>query len=340
MAPSDHTLLITGASGFIGGHLLSQAFAKGYKVRAVVRSQSAADKILAAFPSQSSQLSFAMVEGITDPEYFKDAFAGITGVLHLATPVHIQPEDNKRDLLDPAIQGTLSIVQAAHKYGNSVQRLVNTSNMGALMDTSKGLRPGYTYSEKDWNPMTYDEAAAAVDDGLGVYCASKSLAEKSLWAFAEKEKPSFSVVSVNPSVVYGPLFYMVAIPDGLNPSSKLVWDLVDAPAVPPPDYPGVVDVRNVAQALLLAFETPEAAGERFLLAQHFDWQLAVDGAREVLPEPERSRIPEGKPGSMGGGAWKKDMYAVDGSKAERVLGLKYLSVKDTIGDFLKQTLKV
>ncbi|KAL7941120.1 hypothetical protein V8C42DRAFT_335809 [Trichoderma barbatum] len=342
MAPSDHTLLVTGATGYVAGHVIHQALTKGYNVRACVRSQSAREKILSAFPNYGSQLSFAPVKDITNAEFFRDAFAdgAVTGVIHLASPVHLSPEDNRRDMLDPAINSARSIIEATKMFGPSVQRVVNTSSMAALLDVSQGLRPGYTYSEKDWNPMTYDEAAAA--DPLSVYCASKALAEKGMWELMESEdnKPAFSFVSVNPSVIYGPEFYPITSLTGLKPTTTRVWELVNATDIFPPDYAGAVDVRDVATALLAAFETPNAAGQRYLLAKHFDWQTAADAAREALEEPDRSRIPAGSPGSMDKGAWRSITYGVDGSKAVRELGLEYRPLKDTIGDAIKQLLDV
>ncbi|KAL7787305.1 hypothetical protein V8C43DRAFT_289275 [Trichoderma afarasin] len=325
MAPSDHTLLVTGATGYVAGHVIHQALTKGYNVRACVRSESAREKILATFPNYGSQLSFAPVKDITSPEFFKDAFAdgAVTGVIHLASPVHLSPEDNKRDMLDPAINSAKSIIEAAKLFGPSVQRVINTSSMAALLDISKG-----------------DEAAEA--DPVSVYCASKALAEKGMWEFMESgdNKPTFSFVSVNPSMVFGPDFYPITGLAGLKASAARAWALVDAKDVPPPDFCGVVDVRDVAKALLSAFEIPEAAGQRYLLAKHFEWQTAADAAREALEEPDRSRIPAGSPGSMDNGAWKSVTYGVDGSKAVRELGFEYRPLKDTMGDTIKQLLEV
>ncbi|KAL6693086.1 hypothetical protein J3F84DRAFT_401667 [Trichoderma pleuroticola] len=342
MAPSDHTLLVTGATSYVAGHVINQALTKGYNVRVCVRSESAKENIFATFHNYGSQLSFALVKDITRPEFFKDAFAdgAVTGVIHLASPVNFSPEDNRRDILDPAINSAKSIIEAAKLFGPSVQRVVNTSSMAALLDVSKGLRPGYTYSEKDWNPMTYDEAAES--DPVSVYCASKALAEKGMWEFMESgdKKPTFSLVSVNPSMIFGPDFYPITGLTSLKASAAGAWALVDAKEIPPPDFCGVVDVRDVAKALLNAFEIPEAAGQRYLLAKHFEWQTAADAAREALEEPDRSRIPAGSPGSMDNGAWKSVTYGVDGSKAVRELGLEYRPLKDTMGDTIKQLLEV
>ena len=339
MKPSDHTLLVTGANGFVGGHLLQRALKRGYNIRATIRSQRAQELILTQFSEYSSQLSFALIPGITSPEFYKTAFDGanITGVIHLASPVHLHPEDNIRDMLEPAIKGAVSIVQAVSRYAPTVQRIVNTSSFAAMLDVSQGFRPGYTYDEDDWNPMTYEEAAKA--GPLGAYCASKALAEKGMWEYMKSEpKPTFDLVSVNPAVIYGPHVYPIRDLNALNPSCAAIWALVDAPSIPAPDYAAYVDVRDVADALLLAFETPKARGERLLVAQHFDWQSAADAARSALPETARTRIPKDVP--MNDERWRNEVYAVDGSKSPKILGFQYLTLQDTIGDSLKQYLEV
>ena len=58
---------------------------------------------------------------------------------------------------------------------------------------SKGTRPGYVYSEKDWNPITEEEAIQNPSNG---YRASKTFAEKAAWDFVETEKPNFNIVTV------------------------------------------------------------------------------------------------------------------------------------------------
>jgi nucleoside-diphosphate-sugar epimerase len=58
--------------------------------------------------------------------------------------------------LQPAIRGTLEILESAQKAG-TVARIVITSSFAALQDYAKGVRPGYTYSVKDWCPLTYED---------------------------------------------------------------------------------------------------------------------------------------------------------------------------------------
>jgi nucleoside-diphosphate-sugar epimerase len=91
------------------------------------------------------------------------------------------------------MRGTLEILEAAKKAG-SVTRVVITSSFAALQDYRKGNRPGYTYSTRDWCPLTYEEAKVT-EDQLLVYVASKKLAESAAWKFIEEEEPNFTLAT-------------------------------------------------------------------------------------------------------------------------------------------------
>lgn len=106
---------------------------------------------------------------------------------------------------------------------------------------------------------------------------------------------------------------------------------MDNEEIPPPDFTGFVDCRDVAYAHLAALERPEAGGQRIILAQHFDYQSVADALREDLPE-YASRIPKGTPGA----GWKQveddGVYAIDATKSEEILGLKYTSLAQSMKD--------
>ncbi|KAI3401642.1 hypothetical protein diail_9306 [Diaporthe ilicicola] len=86
------------------------------------------------------------------------------------SPFIFDYHDARRELLDPAINGAITVLEAAARYGGSVRRVVTTAPFASELDMLAGKRPGHTYTEADWNPMTYDEAAA--------YCASEALARR------------------------------------------------------------------------------------------------------------------------------------------------------------------
>jgi nucleoside-diphosphate-sugar epimerase len=82
-------------------------------------------------------------------------------------------------------------LKAIKKSAPTVKRVVITSSFAAIIDSKAG--PGYQYSEKDWNPITEEEALQNASNG---YRASKTFAEKAAWDFVEKEKPNFTIATV------------------------------------------------------------------------------------------------------------------------------------------------
>ncbi|ROT37227.1 NAD dependent epimerase/dehydratase [Sodiomyces alkalinus F11] len=336
--PSSQTVLITGSNGYIGAQIVSHALERGYNVRAAARSESSLATLrskLSVDGATSERLSTAIIPDITKPESYADSLSGVTAIIHAASPFILQPKDNVKDVLEPAVNGSLAILEAAKRYAPSVHRVVNVSSFAAILDLGKGYRPGYTYTEKDWNPETWDEAAKD-SNGASVYCASKSLAERAMWDWVESNKGtiSFDLVSICPPWVFGPSVGRFA-ESRLSESQAKLKELIDAESVFPIDFAAFVDVRDLARALLAAVETPEAGGQRFLTGQHFDWQSAADAIRAALPEV-KDRIPKGTPGA----GLTEDVYAVDGSKAARVLGLEYTPLEVTLPDATKQILSI
>ncbi|KAL6854480.1 NAD(P)-binding protein [Trichoderma novae-zelandiae] len=334
-SPSDQTLLVTGANGFVAQHIINEALARGYNVRGTVRSASSAAKVRPVFASHGPSFSVVIVPELNDKDLYAPAFADtpapVTGVINVAAPFSLKVKDPLVELLDPAVECAISVLEATRQFGPNVRRVVNTSSFACNLDLSQGYRPGYTYTEKDWNPMSREQAAKA--DNATAYCASKALAEKAMWNWVETEKPSFSLTAINPPWVFGPHLNPISDLSHLNESSEALWRLVGAKEVPPVDFGGFADVRLVAKAHLEAFERPEAAGERFLCGQHFDYQSAVDALRETLPQL-KDRLPVGTPGA----GKTQDIYQIDGGKAERILGIKYIPLEVTMKDSFEQLL--
>lgn len=120
--------LLTGGSGFIAAHVLDYLLKDGHSVVTTVRTQQKADKIKEAHPDASeSQLSFAIVEDIAKEGAFDEAVKSdppFEAVIHTASPFHFNPQDIQKDLLDPAIIGTTSVLKAVKKNAPTVKRIV------------------------------------------------------------------------------------------------------------------------------------------------------------------------------------------------------------------------
>lgn len=243
-------VLVTGATSFVGTYVIKEFLKRGYHIRAQVRNAASADKVSRAFPEvDEKKLEYTFVEDITKPGAFDEAVKGVHGVVHTASPFVLQVEDNERDLLNPAIKGTREILEAVAKNAPQVKRVVITSSFAAMIDLAQGYRPGYTYSEKDWNPVTYEAATAG--GGAEAYCASKTFAERAAWEFLEERKPKFTVATICPPMVYGPPAHDVSI-NSLNTSVADIYRLMDGSnkdEVPPTAFPIFADIRNVGEAV-------------------------------------------------------------------------------------------
>ncbi|KAG9084813.1 methylglyoxal reductase (NADPH-dependent) gre2, partial [Ceratobasidium sp. 370] len=214
-------VLLTGGNGFIAVHVIVLLLQRGYNVTTTVRSENKTKYLRDRFSGavRSGQLKFAIVEDITVSGAFDEVLksSSFDAVIHASSPVIVNARDIKNDLLVPAIHGTTEILKATKAHAPTVKRVVVTSSSAAIVDRSKGDRPGYVYSEKDWNPITFEQAQT--HPWLG-YTGSKKLAEKAAWDFMDAEKPGFDLVTICPPMVYGPALQEVTSMDNINASSQ------------------------------------------------------------------------------------------------------------------------
>lgn len=140
-----------------------------YSVVTTVRSPDKAIKIKQAYPTYGKdRLDTCIVEDISKENAFDNAVLStppFDAVIHSASPFHYNVTDVQTQLLDPAVMGTTGILKSIQKGAPSVKRVVVTSSFAAVLDMFKGTRPGYEYSEKDWNPVTHEQALTGA--GLG-----------------------------------------------------------------------------------------------------------------------------------------------------------------------------
>lgn len=129
---SSPITFITGATGFIGSHVVKNALAAGTRVRLSVRKEEQIETLKQLFSAKPDQLEFVVIPDISNPEAFEGKLDGVEHVLHLASPMPGTGEDFKSDYLKPAVEGTESILKAA-KASSSVKRVVVTSSVLAVI---------------------------------------------------------------------------------------------------------------------------------------------------------------------------------------------------------------
>jgi len=330
-------VLLSGGSGFIAAHVLDELLNHGHSVVTTVRSQEKANKIKEAHPKHGKdKLDFAIVEDIAQEGAFDKAVISeppFEAVIHTASPFHFNVTDVQKELLDPAVVGTTGILRSIKKSAPSVKRVVITSSFASIVDGTKGSRPDYTYSEADWNPITREQAVENPSNG---YRASKTFAERAAWDFIEKEKPNFTIATINPPLVLGPIVHYLNSLDTLNTSNQRIRDIVQGKAKDEIPETGVflwVDVRDVALAHVLAAEKEQAANKRFfVVAGYFSNKEIAQIVAKDYPQYKDGLPTKDTPG---GDYPEGGVYKFDNSRSKEVLGLTYRSLDESIKDTVK-----
>ncbi|MBN8815016.1 MAG: aldehyde reductase [Sphingomonas sp.] len=276
------TVLVTGGSGFVGGHVILQLLEAGHTVRTTVRSLPKEAAVRATLEKGGAtnldKLTFFAAD-LEKDDGWAAAVAGCEYVQHVASPFPIAQPKDEMELIRPAVEGTLRVLRAARDAG--VKRVVQTSSFAAI---------GYGHGQSD---KEYDERDWTNVDGPAVqpYMKSKTLAERAAWDFVEREGNGMELAVVNPVGIFGP-----ALNGDLSTSVELVKRMIEGklPGVPRL-YLGAVDVRDVAGMQVKAMTAPEARGERFLavagkalsfhdMAEALHTGLGEEGAKAKMRE--------------------------------------------------------
>lgn len=273
------TVLVTGGTGFLAGHVILRLLAEGHEVRTTLRD-----------PARTVELERALSRGGASPDArpeivvadlladagWRRAAEGCDFVLHVASPFPQALPTDPDELVRPARDGTLRVLAAARDAG--VRRVVVTSSFAAVGYGHAADRT--RFDATDWTDLS--------DPEVQPYMRSKTIAERAARDFVEREGRGMEIATVNPVGIFGPLL----APDPAT-SIELVRALLSG-RVPgmPRIFFGVVDVRDVADLHLRAMTDPAAAGGRFLATAGRPLSLAEVAA--ILVDglgPAAARVP-------------------------------------------------
>jgi dihydroflavonol-4-reductase len=227
--------LVTGATGFLGTHLVEQLLAEGHDVVALCHRDGPAATELAA---RGAQIHFG---DVLDEAATRHAAEGCSGVFHCAGRVSRRPED--ADLLYRVhVEGTKATLEACRRAG--VARAVVASTSGVVAVSTS---PDIVATEQSPTPTAII--------GAWPYYRSKLYAEQAALA---QRRDGLEVVCVNPTLLLGP--------GDLAGSSTgdVARFLEEAVPMTPAGGLSFVDVRDAAAALVLAMAKGRP-GERYLV---------------------------------------------------------------------------
>jgi len=333
-------VLLTGANGFIATHVLIRFLQAGHTVVGTVRSNEKAEEALRTIPEDlRSKVKFAIVPDIAAPGAFDQVIKDndVDAVVHTATPFRydVSPEE----LFNPAVHGAQNVLESAHQHGHNITRIIVLSSCAAVYNPFKGNWPEKTFTEEDWNPITKEQALSG-HIGLAYYGA-KTHSEKAAWDFQKAKNPKFSIVSLNPPFVFGPIAKPVTAVKDIATSNSELWGLIDGSRkggeIPPSVVWAWVDVRDVAEAHLRAYEQKEAANQRFIIsAGNYNNKHFVDGFKTFLDQPHVENLPTKLSEGLGPDGYPEGgIFGVDSTKSQKILGMKYRSVDEMLKGFVE-----
>ncbi|KAL6873470.1 hypothetical protein ACP4OV_013552 [Aristida adscensionis] len=247
MEAARQSVCVTGAGGFIASWLVKLLLSRGhYAVRGTVRNPGDSKNAhLKALEGAGDRLQLLKAD-LLDYTSVAAAVAGCEGVFHIASPVPSGRSSNPEvEVIAPAVTGTANVLKAC--YEAKVKRVVVVSSVAAVFSNPNWPK-GKVFDEDSWS----DEEHCRKNEDW--YYLSKTLAEREAFAYAAKT--GLDVVTICPSVVLGPLMQPT-----VNSSSKILLNYLKGDRETVENrIRNIVDVRDVADALLLTYEKPEASG--------------------------------------------------------------------------------
>nr|QCX36386.1 RDCT9 [Piper methysticum] len=248
-------ICVTGAGGFVASWVVKLLLSRGYLVHGTVRDLGEEKTAHLKKLEGASDGLLLFKADLLDPASLRHAIAGCDGVLHLASPVPWDTDyvaNPQIDLLEPAVNGTLNVLEACSEA--KVKKVVYVSSTSAVM-FNPNLPKSKVLDEDCWSDEEYCRSFE------GWYCISKTAAERKVFEYGARE--GLHVTTICPSLIFGPM-----LQPKMNASNKALFLILTG------DYENkeniiraFVDVRDVAEAVLLAYEKSEAL-ERYICASY------------------------------------------------------------------------
>lgn len=228
------TVLLTGATGFIGGSLLTALVAKHYKV--IAPSRTPLDEL-------PENVTMPLLQDISALPDNSELFAGCDVVIHIAAKAHVYGV-SLAEFIRVNTEGTLRLAQLAVRAG--VKRFIFLSSIGV-----NGI--------SNTKPFSVADKPAPVED----YAVSKLNAEIGLKQIAADT--GMEVVIIRPPLVYG-----ANAPGNFGKLAKLAEKNLPLPLGAIHNKRSLVALDNLVDLIVTCIDHPKAANQTFLVSDDQD----------------------------------------------------------------------
>ncbi|KAJ7958012.1 Cinnamoyl-CoA reductase [Quillaja saponaria] len=268
-AAESERVCVTGAGGFVASWLVKHLLSKGYLVHGTIREPGNHKYAHLEKLEKASEKLKLFKADVLNYDSLYSAIEGCSGVFHVASPAPAGPVSNPEvELFEPAVKGTLNVLKACVEA--KVKRVVVVSSISAVVLNPKWPKEK-VMDESCWSDTEYCR------NTQNWYYVSKTEAEWEALEFAKTN--GIDVVTVCPALVFGPLLQSTvnASSFGLAMLMKGFQSTMENKNL------DIVDVRDLADALLLVYEKREAEGRYICLAHSVKTQEMVDKLRTLYP---------------------------------------------------------
>ncbi|PRQ25267.1 putative NAD(P)-binding domain, tetraketide alpha-pyrone reductase 1 [Rosa chinensis] len=309
---SESRVCVTGASGFLASWLIKRLLMSGYHVTGTVRDPGNQKKLAHLWRLEGAKERLRLVKAdLVEEGSFDDAIFGCHGVFHSASPVPKLSSDPKKEILDPAIEGTLNVLRSCKK-NPSLRRVVLTSSSSAVrVRDGDDFDPNIPLDESSWSSVELCQKLQIW------YPLSKILAERAASDFCKAN--GIDLVTVLPTFVVGP-----SLPPDLCSTASDILGLLkgETERFKLHGRMGYVHIDDVALCHILVYEH-KSAHSRYIcnstVLDNNELASLLSTRYPSLPIPERFEQLE------------RPHYDFNTSKL-RALGFKFKTVREMFDD--------
>ncbi|KAJ5166299.1 dihydroflavonal-4-reductase [Penicillium canariense] len=320
-------VFVTGSTGFIGSQVVAATLRAGYRVRLSIRKPEQEAALKARYAELSDKIEICIIPDLSRPGAFDDALVGVDYVFHIASPMPGKGTDIKRDYVDPAVQATTSILQAALTF-KQVKKVVIVSSILALAPLNAIITNSVDVKENTGQVIPVDLSMDFPEGFVGEvlkYSASKILAHQATRDFLAANSPHYSVITLHPVFVLGDSMIQQTASE-LDSINGLFWKSLFTEK--PQLSSTWVHVRDVADAHVKVLETDVKSGTEFILSRPAtSWEEVASFVKSKYPALGCQLQPPFESG-----------WTVETTGAEQNLGIKWRSEWEIVEDVVNQQL--
>jgi dihydroflavonol-4-reductase len=324
-------ILVTGGTGLLGSHLLTELIHSGKAVRALKRDRSDTSMVRKIFsyylpdPDESFHKIEWIDADLLDFSAMDDALDGVSEIYHCGAMVSFYPKDHPL-MLKVNINGTANLVNLAIE--KNIRKFLYVSSVSTL---GRNSGTGITDEETFWKTSAKNTP----------YSISKYGGEREVWRGIEE---GLNAVIVNPSVILGPGFW--------NGTSGLFTLMDKGLKFYPKGMNGYVDVKDVVKSMIHLMDST-VNNERFIInSENVTYRQLFNWIAEYLRKPPpsiyvspglsqlawrveaiRSFITRSKPELTRDMALTTSQrYTYNNDKFKKIAGFTFIPVEDSIRD--------